>query len=219
MSLVIGFFISECRVCAAETSSSTPQPLDFRFDGNISRKVLENYLDHSVTMAYFLVTGTPERNRQYLYREDDIRLIENIGAKFIGRAMYRWGGESRLNEPGFWSDAKALIDRVHSFDPDVIFQGCLFEVVTRDVDRVNIPSWVFDEFGLPVQQRTFADAREPDDLMSQRDAWQLPGKYQEPSLSYRVLTGRDDQEDMEQCSPVVETWASGSGISTTALAE
>jgi hypothetical protein len=152
---VVGLFLSGRQVHAAGTSS-TAQQLDYHFDGTISREVLENYLDRSVTMAYFLVTGIPEHNRQYPYREDDIRLIENIGAKFIGRAIYRWGGESRLNEPGFWADAKALIDRVRSFDPDVIFQGCLFEIITRDVDRVKIPSWVFVEFGLPVEYRTFS---------------------------------------------------------------
>jgi hypothetical protein len=149
--------IASCiTVQPAHAAEAPAMKLDFRFDGTISREVLENYLDHSVTMAYFLVTGTPEGNRPYLYREDDIRLIKNIGAKFIGRAVYRWGGESRLNDPAFWSDAKELIDRVHAFDPDVVFQGCLFEIVTRDVDRVSIPSWVFGGFNLPVEKRTFS---------------------------------------------------------------
>jgi hypothetical protein len=130
--------------------------LDYHFDGTISREVLENYLDRSVTMAYFLVTGKVEGNREYLYREDDVRLIRNIGAKFIGRAIYRWNGEDRLNDTNFWTDAKELIDRVHAFDPDVIFQGCLFETISRRVNSVKIPSWVFKEFGLPVEDRTFS---------------------------------------------------------------
>ncbi len=133
-----------------------PRPDRYHFEGTISREVLENYLDRSVTMAYFLVTGKPEGNREYLYRQDDVRLIENIGAKFIGRAIYRWNGESRLNDPNFWTDAKALMDRVYAFDPDVIFQGCLFETISREVDRVKIPSWVFADFGLPVEDRTFS---------------------------------------------------------------
>ena len=119
----------------APTSSAA-----YRFDGTISRRVLENYLDRSVTMAYFLVTGRLEGNRDYRYRNDDVRLIENIGAKFIGRAIYRWNGESLLNDPNFWTNARALIDRVHAFDPDVIFQGCLFETISRDVNRVRIPA-------------------------------------------------------------------------------
>jgi alpha-L-fucosidase 2 len=140
----------------ADLAPSTVRSRDYHFDGTISREVLENYLDRSVTMAYFLVAGKPEGNREYLYRDDDVRLIRNIGAKFIGRAIYRWNGESRLNDPNFWRDAKALIEKVHAFDPDVVFQGCLFETISKDVERVKIPSWVFTDFGLPVEDRTFS---------------------------------------------------------------
>jgi alpha-L-fucosidase 2 len=139
-----------------DLTSSKEHARDYHFDGTISREVLENYLDRSVTMAYFLVTGKPEGNREYLYRDDDVRLIRNIGAKFIGRAIYRWNGESRLNDPNFWKDAKALIEKVHAFDPDVIFQGCLFETISPDVNRVKIPSWVLTNFGLPIEDRTFS---------------------------------------------------------------
>jgi hypothetical protein len=137
-------------------AGDTDRQLNYHFDGSISREVLENYLDRSVTMAFFLVTGIPERGREYPYREDDVRLIQNIGAKFIGRAIYRWGGESRLDEPQFWSDAKALIERVHAFDPDIILQGCLFEMISSDVNHVKIPAWVLKEFDQPAQDRTFS---------------------------------------------------------------
>src|SRR5665647_2551376 len=59
----------------------------FSFDGSISREVLENYLDRSITMGYFLVPGKPE-DYEFPYREDDIRMIKNMGVKFIGRAIY-----------------------------------------------------------------------------------------------------------------------------------
>jgi hypothetical protein len=32
----------------------------YRFDGSISWEVLDNYLDRSITMGYFLVPGKPE---------------------------------------------------------------------------------------------------------------------------------------------------------------
>ena len=155
LSFLVGLFFSERYVNATETSSKA-KLLDYRFDETISREVLENYLERSVTMAYFLVTGKAEGNREYPYRQDDIRLIRNIGAKFIGRAIYRWNGEDRLNDPSFWSDAKALMDKIHAFDSDVIFQGCLFETISRRVDSVKIPSWVFTEFDLPIENRTFS---------------------------------------------------------------
>ena len=72
---------------ADAATPATGRPRDYRFERTISREVLEDYLDRSVTMAYFLVTGEPEGNREYRYRDDDVRLIQNIGAKFIGRAI------------------------------------------------------------------------------------------------------------------------------------
>ena len=128
--------------------------LDFKFNKTISREVLENYLDRSITMGYFLVPGTPE-GYEFPYRKDDIRMIKNMGVKFIGRAIYRWGEESKLNDPAFLTYAKNLIDTLHAFDPEIIFQGCLFEQVGRDVNNLRIPAWVFKDFGLPVEDRTF----------------------------------------------------------------
>lgn len=129
----------------------------YYFDKNgISREVLENYLDRSVTMAFFLVPSKPEGKMVYPWHDDDIRLIKNIGAKFIGRAIYRWGGESLLNDPIFWSDAKGLIDNLHAYDPEIIFQGCLFEIITEDVTNVKIPKWVFTDFGLTDEDRSFS---------------------------------------------------------------
>jgi len=136
---------------AKNLSGSTSR---YQFDGTISKNVLENYLEGSVTMAYFLVPGKPE-NYNYLYKDDDIRLIKNIGAKFIGRAIYRWGEESRLNDPRFWTYARNRIDTIHTFDPEIIFQGCLFEYVSYDVDKVPIPAWVFKAFNLPSETRMF----------------------------------------------------------------
>jgi hypothetical protein len=127
----------------------------YYFDGTISRQTLENYLDRSVTMGYFLVPGKPE-GYEFPYKDDDIRLIRNTGAKFIGRSIYRWGEESRLNDPAFFAYAKKMVDTVHAFDPEVVFQGCLFEQVSADVNNLKIPAWVFTDFGLPVEDRTFS---------------------------------------------------------------
>ncbi|MDR1859300.1 MAG: hypothetical protein LBR06_00055 [Bacteroidales bacterium] len=124
------------------------------FDGSISSATLENYLDRAVTAGYFLVPGTPE-GYQFPYREDDIRMLQNIGAKFIGRALYRWSEESRLGDPEFLSYAQKLIERMHRFDPEIVFQGCLFEHVSADVSNLKIPAWVFTAFDLPPEERNF----------------------------------------------------------------
>ena len=129
----------------------------YYFDGSMPREILENYLDRSVTAGYFLTAGTPER---YLFpfREDDIRMIQNIGAKFIGRALYRWSEESLMADPAFLEYAKRLIDRMHQFDPEIIFQACIFESVSNDVNNLPIPAWVFEAFNLPVERRNFRQA-------------------------------------------------------------
>lgn len=127
---------------------------DYKFDGSISREVLENYLERSVTAVYFLHDGNPE-GYTLPNKEDDIRMLNNIGAKFIGRAIYRWGGESKLNDPHFFNYADSLIDRMHTYDPEIIFQGCLFEYVSSDVNNVPIPAWAFEAFGLQPEERNF----------------------------------------------------------------
>src|SRR6202142_2753528 len=129
----------------------------FYFDGSISRQTLEKYLDRAITMGYFLVPGQPQ-GYQFPYRDDDVRMIHNLGAKFVGRAIYRWGEESKLGDPAFLEYAKKLVDKVHSADPEVVFQGCLFEQVGADVDKLKIPAWVFTDFGLPVEDRNFSRA-------------------------------------------------------------
>ena len=67
---------------------------DYHFDSSgISRAVLENYLKHSITMTGLLEHHTlaADTGGEYPDKEDDIRLVLNIGAKLVGRAMYRWG--------------------------------------------------------------------------------------------------------------------------------
>jgi len=143
-----------CNADKTKFSKSSP----YYFDGSISREVLENYLDRSVTAGYFLVAGTPERY-EFPYRLDDIRMLRNIGAKFIGRSMYRWSEESKLGDPAFIQYGKNLVDLMHMYDPEIIFQGCIFESVSNDVNNLAIPAWVFEAFNLPVEKRNF-DAAE-----------------------------------------------------------
>lgn len=121
----------------------------------LSRKTLEYYLGRAVTMAEFLAVDPFGNDGPYPYKADDVRLIENIGAKFIGRAIYRWGHETVLNDPAFMEQARALIKQVHDRDPEVIFQAAVFEAVSEKVNAVPIPAWVFEAFAIPAEQRNF----------------------------------------------------------------
>ena len=127
----------------------------YRFDGSVSPDVLDRYLSRAVTMSEFLTVDPYCNDGTYPDKAADVAFIRNTGAKFIGRAIYRWGDEKVLAEPGFWAGAKALVDEVHAFDPDVIFQAATFEAVYRDVGRVPVPAWAFEALGLPVEERNF----------------------------------------------------------------
>ncbi|MDR3251869.1 MAG: hypothetical protein LBT42_09450 [Tannerella sp.] len=151
--IAVCFSFMQCK-CITADQASFSKDSKYYFDGSISRETLENYLDRSVTAGYFLVPGSPE-NYLFPYREDDIRMLQNIGAKFIGRSVYRWSEESKLGDPAFLEYAKRLIDRMHEYDPEIIFQGCLFEHVSADVNNLKIPAWVFESLGLPVENRNF----------------------------------------------------------------
>jgi len=118
---------------------------NYYFNGNISREVLENYLSRSITMMD-LLTGRGNV-------DDNVRMLKNIGAKFAGRTLYVWGGESRINT--FLPTAKEIAQKVHQTEPEIILQAGIYEIVTTDINNVPIPKWVFDEFGIPSEKRNF----------------------------------------------------------------
>ena len=129
---------------------------DYHFDSNgISRTVLENYLKRSITMTALLEHNTLAADGAFPDREDDYRLIRNIGAKFIGRAIYRWGREEVLDNPLFLEEAKRVIALLREDDPDIVFQACLFEIVTTNVNSIKIPGWAFETLRLPHEDRNF----------------------------------------------------------------
>lgn len=127
---------------------------DFDSTG-ISRERLKYYLKRAVTMAEFLTVDPYGNDGPYPYKKDDVRLIHNIGAKFIGRAIYRWGNEGKLGNPDFLKQAAALIREVHSKDPEVIFQAAVFEAVSGEVNQLPVPDWAFIALNMPVEARNF----------------------------------------------------------------
>ncbi len=132
------------------------QSPDYQFDANgIARPVLENYLKHSITLTGLLEENSLVADGGFPDREDDYRFIKNIGAKFIGRSIYRWGRENVLNNPLFLEEAKRVVALLHKDDPDMVFQACLFEIVTTGVNEIDVPAWAFETLGLPVEERKF----------------------------------------------------------------
>jgi len=127
---------------------------DFRFDGSLSREVLENYLERSITFTELLHDDLNQpRNRRGVDPHDNLRMILNVGAKFIGRAVMVWGREKELG--AFLETAKPFADALHQADPQIVLQAAAFEIVTPNVESVSIPPEVLREFDQPATERPF----------------------------------------------------------------
>ncbi|HNR98059.1 MAG TPA: hypothetical protein PKX48_01320 [Planctomycetota bacterium] len=118
---------------------------DYAFRERMPRRVLESYLARAITYSE-LLHGTGNV-------DDNLRMLANTGAKFIGRAIYRWGGEDALDR--LVAAAAPIAARVHRADPDVILQGAAFEIVTTRVRAARVPARVFRAFGREPEARTF----------------------------------------------------------------
>lgn len=117
----------------------------YSFDRQISRPTLENYLSRAVTFSDLL------HGRGNVV--DNLRFLTNTGAKFVGRAIYRWGGEAEL--PALLARATPIAIAAHESDPDLILQAACFEIISQQVDQLPVPEWVFLECNQPVERRNF----------------------------------------------------------------
>jgi hypothetical protein len=154
-----GTFLDLQAGAAAEGSAAVPGA--YRFDQTISRTVLENYLARAITMEG-LLNGRGDL-------DDNIRMLQATGAKFIGRSLCLWGGEASLLRN--LERAKQQIPKVLKADPDLILQACVFEIVTTQVEQVPVPGWAFAALGQPAETRNFryADMLYPDGRF--KDHW------------------------------------------------
>jgi len=85
--------------------------------------------------------------------KDNIRMLKSSGAKFIGRSICLWGGESNLLRN--FERAKEQAPMVLAADPEMILEACIFEIVSMQVEQVPVPAWAFEALGQPVETRNF----------------------------------------------------------------
>ena len=143
-SLLAGIFVIAA-LCACKTTRADAPARDYHFDQTISRPVLENYLSRAITVEGMF------NGRGNL--DDNIRMLKHIGAKYIGRGLCLW-----VAERNFLADierAKQQLPKARTADPDMVFEACVFEIVTPRVEQIAIPDWVFKDLGQPVERRNF----------------------------------------------------------------
>lgn len=122
-----------------------PDGRDYSFDGTISREVLCNYLSRAICMEG-LLNGRGDL-------KDNIRMLQELGAKYIARSICLWGGEANLLDN--FERARQQLPKVGAADPDVILEACIFEIVTPQVEQVPVPGWAFTALDMPVEKRSF----------------------------------------------------------------
>jgi hypothetical protein len=150
-----------------QASSQMPSPITasrprkYYFKKTISREVLDNYLSRSISLEGLL------NGRGVL--DDNIRMLKSIGAKYIGRSLCLWGREANLLSN--LKRAKEQMTMVRTINSEAIFEACIFEIVTTEVDQVPVPPWAFAALQRPVEKRNF---RYADMIYSdgrRRDQW------------------------------------------------
>jgi len=120
---------------------------NFEFKNTVSREVLCNYLSRAVTLSSHrepMMYGITPHKKQ---------LILNTGAKYIQRAETTWN--PTIEDYATYDGQKAFIEDVHKEDPDVVFEACVFECVSVDVNKIPVPAWVFKAFNLEPEERNF----------------------------------------------------------------
>ena len=118
---------------------------NYSFYQTISREVLGNYLSRAICMENLLSGGGN--------LSDNIRMLDDIGAKYIARSLCLWGGEAYLLDN--FARAKRQLPLVLATDKDLVLEACIFEIVTTQIEQVPIPDWAFTTLGMPVEKRNF----------------------------------------------------------------
>jgi hypothetical protein len=118
---------------------------NYNFNGTISRDVLGNYLSRAICMEDMMI-GRGDF-------QDNIRMLGDVGAKYIARSIALWDGEAKLLDN--LARARQLVPRALAGDRDRILEACIFEIVTTEVEQVPIPDWAFIALGMPVEKRNF----------------------------------------------------------------
>ncbi|MFB2121647.1 hypothetical protein [Parapedobacter sp. 2B3] len=158
IGVILAVLLSACSKSGEVTVTQTRPHFERNYifsNGNIPRNVLDSYLSRSILQAEYLNSEGFYNDGPYPYKADDFRMLKEVGAKFIGRAIYSWDIPEAFANPAFLGNAKARAEEVHAYDPEVIFQACLFEIVSTKVEQLQIPTWVFEAFDLPAENRNF----------------------------------------------------------------
>ena len=122
----------------------------YYFSGAPSRETLEAYLSRAITMSDLFQDDNETLD---MNMPEAIRMITNIGAKFLGRVVFIYTNEQRILNVLDWT--RKHCSEIHNADPEIVIQAAIFEIITPSVENVSIPGWVFAAFGMAEESRNF----------------------------------------------------------------
>ena len=130
--------------CASQMSA----PL-VPLEGAPSDSLVAASLEHAVTMDSVLHLY-PWALRQWPANLD---LVEDLQPSLVGRAALVWGWEHLMLRS--LNGLERRVSAIHQRAPDAVVQGCIFEFISRDVERVQVPAHVLEAFGQPPVPRAY----------------------------------------------------------------
>ncbi|MBQ4153440.1 MAG: hypothetical protein IJD11_03695, partial [Oscillospiraceae bacterium] len=147
--LITTLLASTLSVSAAATKSQADAATSFTFsNGKMSKEVLRSYLSRAVT----------HQSLGAFDIDEELRMLKNIGAKFIGRAHhFSWAGNLTAAQiEDQYKKAKEMADKAHAVDPEMILQAGIFEIAYKaTVENTKVPAHVLEAFGQKVEDRNF----------------------------------------------------------------
>ena len=139
-------FATTAAIMADRTGLSPSQYRhNYNFNRTISREALGNYLSRAICMEG-LLNGRGDF-------DDNLRMLGNVGAKYIARSICLWGGEAKLLDN--FARARQQVPQALAADKDRVLEACIFEIVTPQVEQIFVPDWAFIALGVPVEKRNF----------------------------------------------------------------
>jgi hypothetical protein len=83
----------------------------------------------------------------------NLELIEDLQPTLVGRAALVWGWEHIMLRG--MSGLRYRVQAVHDVAPEAVVQGCIFEFISRDVERVTVPAHVLAAFDQEPEHRPY----------------------------------------------------------------
>jgi len=109
------------------------------------RTLLNRLLSRSVSMTNAYASPCSE---------DDLRMLKETGALFVGRSAYVW--VTKADDAAHFSRVRSFVEQARLVLPDeAVLQAAIFEAVYPQVEEIPIPAWVFEDMQLPVEERNF----------------------------------------------------------------